>query len=252
MLVDTHCHIFNEYYDNIDDVINDAKKNNVGIIVSAGVDNKTNEELIKTSKEYPNMYICLGIHPEEADNYKDIDLDFIEKSINNPKLLAIGEIGLDYHYEGYDKEKQIILFEKQLELANKYDLPVVVHSRDATQDTINILKRYDLRGIIHSFSGSYETAQEYIKMGYKLGINGVVTFKNAHIIDVIKKIGIENFVLETDSPYLTPEPLRGKKNSPSNVKHIANFLIEQLNIDEKELIDITNSNVKEIFYKITI
>ena len=250
MLIDTHCHIFNEYYDNIDDVINGAKKNKVGIIVPAGVDNKTNEELIKSSKEYPNMYICLGIHPEEADNYKDSDLEFIEKNINNPKLLAIGEIGLDYHYEGYNKDKQIILFEKQLRLAEKYHLPVVVHSRDATQDTINVLKKYDLRGIIHSFSGSYETAQEYIRMGYKLGINGVVTFKNAHIIDVIKKTGIEHFVLETDSPYLTPEPFRGKLNYPQNVKLIAEFLSEHLDISYEQIEKYTTDNALMVFTKI--
>ena len=129
------------------------------------------------------------------------------------KVVGVGEIGLDYHYDNTYKEKQRDLFEKQLILAEKYNLPVVIHTRDATEDTINILKKHNSSGIIHCFSGSYETARIYLNLGYKLGIGGVVTFKNSKLPEVLRKISIDDIVLETDSPYLCPEPFRGKQNS---------------------------------------
>ena len=134
-----------------------------------------------------------------------------------------------------------------MDLAERYNVPVIVHSREATLDTIECLKKYRVRGVIHSFSGSYETAIIYIKMGFLLGINGVVTFKNCNSIDMIKKIGIKHIILETDSPYLTPVPYRGKKNYPSHVIDIVNFLVEKLNISEEEIASITENNIKEIF-----
>ena len=250
MLVDTHCHLFNEYYDDIDSVIKEANLNEIGTFISAGVDHKTNMEMIATSKRYEDVYIAIGILPEDSDSFSQDDIAFIENNLDNPKVVALGEIGLDYHYEGYNKEKQISLFEQQLFIAEKYNLPVVVHSRDATLDTLNSIKKYNVHGVIHSFSGSLETAREYIKLGFKLGINGVVTFKNAHIKEVIKTLGIDNFVLETDSPYLTPEPNRGKTNSPANIKYIVNFLANYLNISEEEIKNKTNANVLNTFKKI--
>src|SRR5699024_6836671 len=160
---------------------------------------------------------ALGIHPEYVENYTLDDIKFIEDNLNNPKIVAIGEIGLDYHYSKENKEEQIKLLELQLKLAEKYGVPVIIHSREATEDTINTLKKYKVRGVIHSFSGSLETAKIYIKMGYLLGINGVVTFKNCNLKDVLKEIPIENIVLETDSPYLTPVPFRGKQNNSSHI-----------------------------------
>lgn len=251
MFVDTHAHIYSEYYDDISLVLESSKDCRIDKVISSGVDNITNMELIKLSKKYDNMFITLGIHPESANDYLPSDLEFIQKNINNGKVIAIGEIGLDYHYDGYNKEKQIDLFKKQLNIAQNNNLPVVIHSREATQDTIAILKKYNLKGIIHSFSGSKEVAKEYISLGYKLGINGVVTFKNAHIKEVIKEIGIEHFVLETDSPYLTPEPLRGKKNFPGNIKYIVDFLSNYLNVDIDTISKITNDNIKSIFDKFT-
>ena len=249
MFIDTHCHVYSEYYDNIDSVISDAKEKEVNYIISSSVDKNTSSELLNLCQKYHTMYITLGIHPENI-NYTLEDLAFIENNLSNSKVVAIGEIGLDYHYENYDKAAQLSLFERQLSLAQRYKLPVVIHSRDATLDTINTLKKYKVKGVIHSFSGSYETALEYIKMGFKLGVNGVVTFKNSHIKEVIKKVGIKNFILETDSPYLTPEPLRGKKNSPANIEHIVNFLTNYLDISKEELANITNKNVLEIFTKL--
>ena len=250
MLIDTHAHLLNEYYDDITKVIDDSKKLGVGIVINSGCDNSSNREVLKIANEYNNVYVSFGIHPEFADNYQNSDLDFIEDNINNDKLVAIGEIGLDYHYEGYNKEKQMILFEKQLKLAQKYNLSVVIHSRDATLDTINILKKYSVTGVIHCFSGSKETAMEYIKMGYKLGIGGVCTYKNAKLIDIIKQIGIENIVLETDCPYLSPVPFRGKKNIPGNVSYVAQFISDELGVSKEEVALITTNNAMSIFDKI--
>ena len=146
-----------------------------------------------------------------------------------------------------NKQKQIELFEKQLEIAEKHNIPVIVHSRDATLDTIECLKKYKVNGVIHSFSGSYETANIYLKMGFLLGINGVVTFKNCNSIEVLKRIGIDNIILETDSPYLTPVPFRGKKNDPSHIKDIVDYLTKELDVTEEKISEITEGNIKRVF-----
>lgn len=247
MFTDTHAHLYSEYYDNIEDVIKKASSFSVNRIISAGCDRNTNKETIDTISRYQNVYGAIGIHPEYANDYKNEDLVFIENNLNNKKIIAIGEIGLDYHYENFDKEKEIILFEKQLDMAEKNNMPVVVHSRDATKDTLDILKKYHLKGVIHAFSGSKETALEYIKLGFKLGVGGVVTFKNSNLKEVYKEIGIDNIILETDSPYLSPDPFRGQKNEPKNVYYVAKFLSEYLNISMEEIEKKTNKNIEEIF-----
>ena len=174
-------------------------------------------------------------------------MKYIEEHIKNEKIVAIGEIGLDYHYEKEKREEQIELFEAQLSLAEKYHLPVVVHSREATLDTIQSLKKFKVNGVIHSFSGSLETAEIYIKMGFLLGVNGVITFKNCNLKDVIEKLDLHNIVLETDSPYLTPVPFRGKQNDPSKVSIIADFICDLKDITCEELAKITNENIKRVF-----
>ena len=247
MFTDTHCHLYSEYYDNIDVIINNAQQNSINRFIVSGCSTKDNNEVINIIKRFDNLYGVIGLHPEEALNYCIEDIKILENNLNNSKIIGIGEIGLDYHYENFDKEKQQALFKSQLELADKYKLPVVIHSREATEDTIRILKEYPgVKGVIHSFSGSKETAMIYIKMGYKLGINGVVTFKNSHLKDILKDI-INNIVLETDSPYLTPHPYRGTQNNPSYIKLIANFICDYLNLDLSQLSIITNNNIKEIF-----
>lgn len=246
---DTHAHLYKEYCD-VDSVINNATKNGVEYIINSGVDNDTNMEILEISSNKENVYCSLGIHPENVNKYKNEDIDFIEVNISNEKVLAIGEIGLDYHYDGYDKESQIILFEKQLKIAERMNMPVIIHSRDATKDTLDILRKYNVKGIIHSFSGSLETANEYIKMGFLLGVNGIVTFKNCKMKDVYSKIDITNIVFETDSPYLAPVPNRGKVNEPANVVHIAKFIAELYGIEISEVAKITNNNVSRIFDKL--
>ena len=247
MFVDTHCHIYSEYYDSIDELMEKISSSGIDKVINNGCDKKSNLEVFELSNKYSNMYYALGIHPENVDDYKQEDLDYIIKHINDEKMVAIGEIGLDYHYTKENRDKQIELFEAQLAIAEKYNKPVIVHSRDATLDTIECLKKFKVKGSIHSFSGSLETAKVYIKMGYVLGVNGVVTFKNCNLKEVIKEIGLGNIVLETDSPYLTPVPFRGERNDSSHIKDVANFLCDYLEVSLDELEKETNGNVKRIF-----
>lgn len=250
MLIDTHCHLYKEYYDDIDSIIKLSKENKVMYYLNNGCDAISNIEVLESVEKYPSVYGALGIHPEYVENYTLDDIKFIEDNLNNPKIVAIGEIGLDYHYSKENKEEQIKLLELQLKLAEKYGVPVIIHSREATEDTINTLKKYKVRGVIHSFSGSLETAKMYIKMGYLLGINGVVTFKNCNLKDVLKEIPLENIVLETDSPYLTPVPYRGKQNNPSYILDIAKFIAEIYDLSLEEVASITTDNVLKLYTKI--
>ncbi len=247
MFTDSHCHLYKEYYDNLDEIIKLAKNNGVNYFINNGCDKDSNTEVLNLINTYDNIYGALGIHPEYVLEYSSDDIKFIEDNLNNKKVLAIGEIGLDYHYTKDNKEEQIKLFSTQLALAEKYNIPVIIHSRDATLDTLNTLKKYQVKGIIHSFSGSKETALEYLKMGFLLGVNGVITFKNANIKDVIKEIPLEKIVLETDSPYLTPEPFRGCQNNPSHIIDIAKFVANLHNVSLEELAKITNNNLNNLF-----
>lgn len=247
MLTDSHCHLYKEYYEDINNVILESTKNNVDRFINNGCDLETNKEVIELINKFSNMYGTLGIHPENVDNYSMEDIKIIEENLDNEKVIAIGEIGLDYHYTKENKESQIELFKNQLSLAEKYNMPVIIHSREATLDTLNTIKEYKVKGIIHSFSGSLETAKEYIKLGYLIGVNGVVTFKNSNIKNIIKELPLESIVLETDSPYLTPEPFRGKQNYPGHILDIANFICELKSVSMEELIKITNNNLNNMF-----
>jgi TatD DNase family protein len=249
MLIDTHLHLANEDYD-IDKVIKEANNNNVKILILGGTDKNDNIDNIKLSKKYKNVFLTFGYHPESADEIKNEDYNLLEKQIkdNLNKTVAIGEIGLDYYHDKANKKKQITMFKKQIELAKKYNLPVVIHSREATEDTYNVLKDSNIKGIIHCFSGSLETAKKYIKLGFLLGIGGVVTFKNSNLKDVIKEIDLKNIVLETDSPYLSPN--RGEKNEPKNIKIIAEYIANIKEITLEQVEKITTENAKNIFQKI--
>ncbi len=249
MLVDTHCHLFDEYYDNIDDVIARAKSVGIGMIVVNGIDRKTNEEVLKLVKKYDIVYGALGIQPESIETVTEKDFQFIEEHINDEKIVAVGEIGLDFHYD-MDRDKQKEIFKKQLGIAKKYNKPVIVHSRDCIQETYDILKMSDVRGIMHCYSGSVEMAREFCKIGFYLGIGGIATFKNAvKLIEVIKDVGMEYIVLETDSPYLSPEPYRGKRNEPANVSVILQKICEVKGLSYNESCSITTRNVLRLFDK---
>ena len=248
MFTDTHCHLYNEYYEEgIDSIYEKMKEANITRVIINGCDAKSNKEVIELIGKYSWMYGAIGIHPESADTYTEEDLKYVEEHINDPKVVAVGEIGLDYYWTKENKDKQKELFEYQLALAERVNKPVIIHSREATQDTIDILKKYKVTGVIHSFSGSYETACIYIKMGYLLGINGVITFKNCNLKDVVEKLDLGNIVLETDSPYLTPVPYRGKRNDPSHVWEIAEYIANLKGVSVEELSKETNGNVARCF-----
>lgn len=248
MLVDSHLHLVNCGYDNIDDVIFRAKKNNVNYFILGGTNKEENMMNIELVNNYDCIFLTLGYHPEVANDIDDEDLELLEEQIlkNKKKVVAIGEIGLDYYYGKENMDKQKDLFIKQLRLAKKYNLPVVIHTRDAINDTYNILKEEGInKGVIHCYSSSYEMAVKFIDLGFYLGIGGVVTFKNSNLKDIVSKISLKNIILETDSPYLSPD--RGKKNEPCNILIIANYLSDLYGVLLDDLSDITTSNVFSLF-----
>ena len=248
MFIDTHCHLSKDDYDDIGLVLSENADSGVDRIVISGCTKETIMESLDFSRIYPNVFVTIGYHPSEASIITDDDLKKLEEDIHNDKVVGIGEIGLDYHYGKEDIEKQKSLFRKQMAIALKNKLPVVIHSRDATYDTIEILKEFpDVVGDIHCFSGSIETAFIYISMGYKIGIGGVLTFKNSNLYKIVEKIGLENILLETDSPYLTPEPFRGKKNSSKYIPLIAKKMSEILSTSLEEVGKVTSSNAIDLF-----
>ena len=246
MYIDTHCHIIPSEYDNLTDVIN-LLENNIAIV--SGDSNSTNKEVIDVISKYPNLYGTIGIHPNEIDNDIDQSLKYIETNLSNPKIVGIGEIGLDYHYGKDDAKLQKDVFIKQLELARKYNMPVTIHSRDAALDTYEIIKNYrDLKITYHCYSYSVEMSEILLKLNIKFGIGGVLTFKNSKTIkDVVKKIPLGNILLETDSPYLAPVPYRGKKNMPSYVVYVAKKIAEIKNISYEEVLKVTTYNAIKQF-----
>lgn len=243
MFIDTHCHLDRKYYENLNQIIDEMDNN---IMIASGSDPISNKEVIKLVEKYPNIYGTLGLHPEVADNYLDEDLEFIEDNISNSKIVAIGEIGLDYYYGKENIEKQKKLFQKQIELAIKFNKTIVIHSRDAFLDTYNMLKENNLENhkiVMHCYSYSLESAKMLEKMNIMFGIGGVLTFKNGQKLkEVVENIDITKLLLETDSPYLAPEPLRGKVNNPKNSYIVASKIAEIKNITIENVLDITTKN----------
>ena len=247
MFIDTHCHLSSSDYDDIDLVISENRKAGMEKIIVSACDKKDFEEAFLLSKKYKDIFLTIGYHPEYVDDIVSADIVELGALLKKEKVVGVGEIGLDYHYTKDNSEVQIALFEQQLALAEKNNLPVVIHSRDAIEDTINTLKKYKVKGVIHCFSGSLEVAEIYIKMGFKLGIGGVVTFSNSNLYKVVEKIGLSNIVLETDSPYLTPVPYRGKQNSSKYVSVIAEKIADILGLSLDEVASVTTSNACELF-----
>lgn len=248
MFVDTHCHITRDDYNDIPFLINKIKEAGIEKIIVNGCDMKSNLEVLELIKKYDIVYGAIGFHPTELNGFVEDDLKWLEEHIDDEKIVAVGEIGLDYHYDDTDRNKQKNIFKKQLEIAERHNKPIIVHSRDAMQDTYDLLSEYDLRGSLHCFSGSVEMAREFIKLGYMIGVNGVVTFKNAkNIVSVINDIDLEYILLETDSPYLTPEPYRKNKNDSSYIHVIARKIGEIKNISLDDVEKTTRDNVRRLF-----
>lgn len=248
MFIDTHCHLSKNDYENIEEVINEAKKENVQKLIISGCDKEGIEESIKIANEYDNVYLSLGYHPSEANKITDKDIEELKQLIKeNKKVVALGEIGLDYYWEKENKEKQIDMFKKMLSISKELNMPIVIHSREAFQDTYDVLKESKQTGVIHCFSGNIENAKMYIDLGFTLGIGGVVTFKNTKLKEVIKEISIDNIILETDSPYLAPTPHRGEQNSPKYIPLIAEEISKIKDMSLEEVMEKTTKNAKKIF-----
>ncbi len=240
-MIDTHCHLDN--FENLDEII--QKMGNGKIIVS-GCNQKTNEFVLKIIEQYSNVYGTIGIHPEEVLSALDEHLEYIEKHLNHPKIVGIGEIGLDYHYDLDCKDLQKKWFKKQLTLAKKYQKTVVIHSRDAAIDTYNILEEEKIdciKIVLHCYSYSIEMAKRFQKFHVMFGIGGVVTFKNGiKLKEVVQDIDIRYLLLETDSPYLSPEPFRGKVNEPFNVYYVAQKIAEIKGLTLEMVLEKTTDN----------
>lgn len=247
MYVDSHAHVNFEIYENVEDILKEACKCNVQNIVNCAEDLKTSYDVIDLHNKYVNLYPAVGIHPQNVDSCTIDDIIELEKILCTEKVIALGEIGLDFYYSRENREKQILFFESQLKLAEKYNFPVIIHSRNATDDVLKILKKYSIKGVIHCFSGSIETAREFIKLGYFLGVGGILTFKNSKLGEVMKNIPIEYILLETDSPFLTPEPYRKYKNEPKYIPVIAEKLALLKEIKVKDVMEITTENANRIF-----
>ncbi len=251
MIFDTHAHYDDSAFDEDRDILlENLRKKNVRYIINSSVDIPSSLESIKLTEKYSYIYAAVGIHPQNIDDELENDYqNHIENMIKkNKKVVAIGEIGLDYHFDSNEKSKQKIIFEDQIKLSLKYALPIIVHDREAHKDTIETLKKYNPKGIVHCFSGSVEMAKELVKLGMYLGIGGVSTFKNAkNIIETIKEIPIENLVLETDAPYLAPEPLRGTRCDSSLIKYVAEKISAIKNINVQEVYEKTFNNAVKIF-----
>ena len=239
MIIDTHCHIYSSEMENAEEIIKEALKNDIHIILN-GTDPSSNREVLELSGKYKNAYAALGYLYSFADDVTDEDISLLNKQLNHDNVVAVGEIGLDYYHTKDNKDKQIELFEKMLNLAEKHDLPVIVHSRKSMQDTYDILKKHDVVGSMHCYQGSAEMAHEFIKLGFYIGIAGPVTHaKNKKIGKMVKNIDIDNMLVETDSPYLAPEEKRGEKNTSLNLKYIIGKIADMLDMDEDEVIEIT-------------
>lgn len=246
--LDSHCHLNDDAFnDDVNDVLNNMLEKGVTrcMLVSC-----TPDDYLKGLKiNHPNIQIkrAIGVYPEYT-NLSEAEYNEYLKYANEAD--AIGEIGLDYHWYKDTKEEQKALFIKQIELANKLNKPIIVHARDATQDNFNILKAHPCKGVIHCYSSSAEMAKELVKLGYYISIAGPITWKNAReLLEVIKVVPIDKLLIETDSPYLTPTPNRGKRNDPTNVIYVGKFICSQLNIDEEEFKKQMNDNYDALFGK---
>ena len=247
-LVDTHCHLDNEKFDEDRLDVIDRIKGNLEFCVNIGYDLTSSKKSLELAKKYDFIYAVIGVHPIDIAEYDEELEKELELLAKDSKVVAIGEIGLDYHWMTEPKEIQQERFRRQLELAKRLNKPVVIHTRDAMEDTVNILKEYpNITGVIHCYPGSLETAKQLVDRFY-LGIGGTLTFKNSKkIVEVVKNIPLVRIVIETDCPYLTPEPFRGKRNEPIYVEYIAKKIAEIKEITVEDVTKITTENAKKLY-----
>lgn len=252
MIIDTHAHYDNEAFDkDRDELLSGLPSRGIELAVNIGASIRTSKETLKLTEQYPFVYGAVGVHPSETGELTESLLNWLKEAARHPKTVAIGEIGLDYYWDEPKREIQKHWFIRQLDLARETGLPVVIHSRDAAKDTLDIMKGQragDMGGVIHCFSYGAEMAREYLNMGFYLGIGGVITFKNARKLrEVAEYMPVERMVLETDCPYLCPEPFRGKRNSSLNLHYVVKAVSAIKGISEEDIIAITSNNARTLY-----
>ena len=253
MLVDSHAHLLS--LEDPADALSRAAAEGIGKIISIGTGLESSHATIELSRKYKGVYVSVGIHPHSASDFSEEVMGELEGMLEGPKVVAVGETGLDYHYMNSPKGDQIRSFEAHMELAKRHSLPFVVHIRDADEELLSIFRGRDLGtkpGVIHCFSGDYQTAKKYLDLGFYISFSGIVTFKRAEEVrDAASKIPIERLLYETDSPYLAPVPQRGKPNEPRNVVYVARLISKLRGLSLEEFTQIVFENVTELFPKVS-
>ena len=248
-IIDSHAHYDDSAFDgDREQLLSSMFESSVELVIEMGCSMESSRNSVALSQKYPQIYAAVGVHPEDSSKVYDGYIEELEQLSRNEKVVAIGEIGLDYHYDGFDREKQIEVFEQQLILAQRLDLPVVIHSRDATKDCMELLKKYKPKGVVHCFSGSAETAKEIISLGMYIGFTGVLTFKNARkAIEACEVIPTDRLLLETDCPYMAPVPFRGKRCDSTMIRFTAEKMAEIKGVTPDKIQEICNNNAKILF-----
>lgn len=248
-IFDSHAHYNDEAFDgDREDLLRSLFENGISGIINCGTDLSTSRFSISLAEKYDGIYAAAGIHPHDASDAGENDLAVIKELFSHRKCVAVGEIGLDYHYDFSPREMQLHYFEEQLIIAKELGLPVIVHDREAHEDTMNLLKKYRPKGVVHCFSGSAEMAKDVLKLGMYIGLGGAVTFKNARkSIEVAKITPDDRLLTETDCPYMTPVPHRGKRNDSSYIALTADVLAQIKGTDAQSIIDITRNNAETLF-----
>lgn len=248
-IFDTHAHYDDEQFDSDrSELLASLTDKGISGVISCGVNAESSKANIDLSEKYPFIYAAVGYHGLNTEDLTGDYLDILKDLIKNEKTVAIGEIGLDYHYEKETRDIQLKIFKEQIKLANEYDLPVIVHDREAHEDTLNILKELKPKGVIHCFTGSVEMAKEIVKLGMYIGLGGAVTFKNAvKPVEVAKFVPADRLLVETDCPYMTPVPYRGKRNDSSLIPYTAEKIAEVRGVTAQEILDLTAENTRALF-----
>lgn len=252
MYFESHAHYDDERYsEDREEVINSLKENDIDYVINIGCDMKSSKKSMDLSDKHDFIYCTVGVHPHSVKDMEDKDIEKLKEYLKEKKVVAVGEIGLDYYYDNSPRDIQKYWFKKQLKLCIETGKPAVIHSREATAETLEIIKESGVKkGVVHCYSGSAEVAKEYVKMGVFIGVGGVVTYKNAKVlVEVVEKTPIENILIETDSPYLAPHPMRGQRNNSIYLKYITEKIAKIKKILPEEVARITSENAKILFLR---
>lgn len=252
MYFDSHAHYDDKRFDeDREALLQELPLSGIEYVINSASDMESSLTSIELSEKYDYIYAAVGVHPHEVKNMKDSDIEGLRKLSTHKKVVAIGEIGLDFYYDLSERDVQRFWFKKQLELSKELDLPVIIHSREASQETFDIIKQSGVnKGVIHCYSGSAQMALDYVNMGFYIGIGGVITFSNAKkLIEVAEKVPLDKILIETDCPYLSPVPNRGKRNDSRNLLYVVEKLAEVKKMEPSTVSNVTKDNAKMLFFK---